>query len=485
MDPVVQPTAVAAAPTTSPLIRHEPTLEARHASVLSERKMRVPATAAAAFVSAPGATTMVLRPVPSAQGDLVAHESTRVPSPSIATAPAAVAPSRVSPVSPVSTGAGVMATRDASTAVPAAPVARRAMFQPEASPVPDAASREQEALMRELRSMKGMIEERFGALTFMDGLQRDPRRAQLAQRLLDAGFSMGMIKALSSRLPAAVSDEAPWVALELERQLRTASLDDESGVFALVGPTGVGKTSCIAKIASAFVARHGASQLGLVTLDTQRPGGHEGLRAQGRALGVPVHVAHDRASLDDLLALLGGKKLVLIDTAGVAPRSPAAADLLLTVGGPEIHRLLVVSAPTQGESIEDCVGAFGMSKLHGALLTKVDEAVKLGPALDVLIRHHVRLYGTTHGQRLGEDWRRADARRLLQRALRGQPATAWRADSSHLGLMAKSSNDAAVTAPGPLDIASKPMALEPMTADPLARNSKLGPRAAAFLAQAR
>ncbi len=427
---------------------------------------------------------------------LVAPVAAPLVAPSVAASPAsllAASAAQARPAEPPPVKAAAPASHSVPTqAVPSAPHQ-------------ESATREQEALLRELRSMKGMIEERFGALSFMDGLQRDPRRAQLAQRLLDAGFSMGMIKALSSRLPATVTDETPWVALALERQLRTATLEEEGGVYALVGPTGVGKTSCIAKIAAAFVARHGALQLGLVTLDAQRPGGHDSLRAQGRTLGVPVHVAHDRASLEDLLHLLSSKKLVLIDTAGIAPRGGAAADLLHTVGGPGIRRLLVVAATAQGETVEDCVGAFGMSSLHGVLLTKLDEAVRLGPALDVLIRHHIKLYGTAHGQRLAEDWHRADARRLLQRALRVQPASAWRADSTQLGMLFKSAaddaRDAVPSAGLPLDVCEQVarqdaqhvtqaierdvLHLVPKDIATARAAPNLGPRAAAFLAQAR
>ncbi len=447
------------------------------------------------------------------------------PAPMLAPVSAAFVANAVAPLSAVP-ALPLVASLSASSVVPGASQAQPPAAPPNKEVVPaplrtptqavhsaaphqDSSTREQEALMRELRSMKGMIEERFGALSFMDGLQRDPRRAQLAQRLLDAGFSMGMIKALSSRLPATVTDEAPWVALALERQLRTATLEEEGGVYALVGPTGVGKTSCVAKIAAAFVARHGALQLGLVTLDAQRPGGHDSLRAQGRTLGVPVHVAHDRASLEDLLHLLSSKKLVLIDTAGIAPRGAAAADLLHTVGGPGIQRLLVVAATAQGETIEDCVGAFGMSSLHGVLLTKLDEAVRLGPALDVLIRHHIKLYGTAHGQRLAEDWHRADARRLLQRALRAQPASAWRADSTQLGMLFKTTHDearpdrdaATPSARMPLEVSEQvaqqvaqhvaqaverdALHLVPRDVSTTRAVPNLGPRAAAFLAQAR
>src|SRR5204863_3503141 len=142
--------------------------------------------------------------------------------------------------------------------------------------------------------------------------------------LLDCGFSPALIRRLAEGLTDDVVDESAWAAGVLERNLSAGdtepALEDRGGVYALVGATGVGKTTTTAKIAAAFATRFGATNLGLITLDAYRIGAHEQLRAYGRILGVPVHTAHDRASLEDLLELLGGKKMVLIDTAGMAQR---------------------------------------------------------------------------------------------------------------------------------------------------------------------
>ena len=124
----------------------------------------------------------------------------------------------------------------------------------------------------------------------------------------------------------------------LERNLNTAdaepNIEDQGGIFALIGSTGVGKTTTTAKLAALFAAKHGAHNLGLITLDAYRVGAQDQLRAYGRILGVPVHMAHDRAALEDLLELLAGKKLILIDTAGMAQRDtwPSSSDRRLSAG---------------------------------------------------------------------------------------------------------------------------------------------------------
>jgi flagellar biosynthesis protein FlhF len=300
-------------------------------------------------------------------------------------------------------------------------------------------------LLAELRSVKGLIEERFGALAFMEKLQRRPVEARLTQKLLDCGFSPALIRKIADGLPADIGDETAWATQVLERNLHArdgeGGLEEQGGVFALVGPTGVGKTTTTAKIAAAFAARHGAGQLGLVTLDAYRVGAHEQLRAYGRILGVPVHTAHDRASLDDLLDLLGGKKMVLIDTAGMAQRDARTRELLDMLAHRSIQRLLVVNAASQGETIEDVLVAYRATTCAGVILSKLDEAVKLGPALDAAIRHKLKILGVANGQRVPEDWHRLSASALVQRALRSAGSSAWRLDAAEMSLVFSAPRD--------------------------------------------
>ena len=301
------------------------------------------------------------------------------------------------------------------------------------------ARRDQEDMLSELRQVRGLIEERFGALAFMEKLQRQPKQALLTQKLLDGGFSPALIRKIGDSLPADVADEMTWAAGVLERNLVTAEaelpLEDQGGVYALVGATGVGKTTTTAKIAAAFATKYGAANLGLITLDAYRIGAHEQLRAYGRILGVPVHTAHDRASLEDLLELLAGKKMVLIDTAGMAQRDTRTRELLDMLSHRSIQKLLVVNAASQGETIEDVLIAYRAAACAGVVLSKMDEAVKLGPALDALIRHKLKVIGVANGQRVPEDWHRLSANALVHRALRSTANSAYKLDASDVSLI--------------------------------------------------
>ncbi|HEV6966151.1 flagellar biosynthesis protein FlhF, partial [Roseateles sp.] len=335
-------------------------------------------------------------------------------------------------------------------------VAQRAVPQlgdvamPEPLPLPgqpSASQRSQMDMAAELRQMRGLIEERFSSLAFMEKLQRQPVQARLTQKLLELGFSPALVRKLAESCPSDFragsptdpADETAWAAHVLSRNLQTdeaaPAIEDRGGVFALIGSTGVGKTTTTAKLAAHFATKYGAGQLGLITLDAYRIGAHEQLRAYGRILGVPVHTAHDRASLDDLLDLLSSKKLVLIDTAGMAQRDSRTQELLEMLAHPSIKKLLVINAAQQGETIEDVVAAWKGAACEGVVLSKIDEAVKLAPALDTLIRHKLKVLGVANGQRVPEDWHRLPSTALVQRALKGAASGAWRMDNTDVNLI--------------------------------------------------
>jgi len=378
-----------------------------------------------------------------------ARAAQATPTPPFASAEAHAA---VAPVaSPIEQARTRLAARQAGAVPPAAlrepPVLREEMQPAESAhplhiePAPRSpreVARNDAQMLSELRSMRGLIEQRFGALAFMEKLQRQPRQAQLAQRLLDIGLSPALTRKLAEGLPNDVA-EHEWAASVLERNLATGerdgALEDLGGVHALIGATGVGKTTSTAKLAAAFAAKHGAGNLGLVTLDAYRVGAHEQLRTYGRILGVPVHTAHDRASLEDLLELLAGKRMVLIDTAGMAQRDHRTRELLDMLSHPSIKRLVVVNAAAQGETIEDQLAAYAAGGCRGVVLSKVDEAVKLGPALDAMIRARLKVLAVANGQRVPEDWHRLSAAALVQRALKAQGAPAWRLESDDVSLI--------------------------------------------------
>ncbi|WP_251977861.1 flagellar biosynthesis protein FlhF [Salinicola avicenniae] len=273
-----------------------------------------------------------------------------------------------------------------------------------------------------------------------------PRRG-LRQQLIQAGFSAALADELLQDLPDelrdAAADSAPAQAW-LRRQLlaRLPRLEDEEalfaegGVFALVGPTGVGKTTTTAKLASRYVMRHGPRDVALVTTDSYRIGAAEQLRIYARLLGTEVHALEEKGDLGDLLTRLtqprrsllsrgGGKRLTVIDTVGMSQRDQRLVGEIerLAAGPAPARRVLVLNAASHGDTLAQVIDAWQRASveagepLWGCVLTKLDEAARLGNVLDVVMRHRLRLCYVSRGQRVPEDLALVDAEALLDEAL--------------------------------------------------------------------
>ncbi|HNZ90073.1 MAG TPA: flagellar biosynthesis protein FlhF [Acidovorax sp.] len=328
---------------------------------------------------------------------------------------------------------------------PAEPAPRRRHEPQAAAPVSSAG---QQSLMNELHAMKELIEDRFNTLSWLGQARQNPIQSNLMLKLIRAGYSPALARAMLERMPEELSaaESVRWLMEVLERNLKTdmhaPPLYEEGGIFALVGSTGVGKTTTTAKLAAHCARIHGPASVGLITLDTYRVGAHEQLRTYGRMLGIVAHLAHDRAALQDLLGLLGGKKMVLIDTTGVAPRDPRKRDMLDVLDLPHVNRLLVLNAGCHGDTLDDVLTAFKTSGSQQAILSKVDEAVKLGPALDALIRHQMVLRGITNGQRVPEDWETADAHQLISASMRAPTKSAFDPKAADLNFFFSHAPDA-------------------------------------------
>ncbi|MDZ4102255.1 MAG: flagellar biosynthesis protein FlhF [Hydrogenophaga sp.] len=285
------------------------------------------------------------------------------------------------------------------------------------------ASNEDTRMAVELSALKDMIEERFNTLAWLGSSKQNPIQSNLMLKMIRAGYSPAMARAVLERVPAdaGAAEAFRWLMDVITRNLKvsapTAGLCDEGGVVSLIGATGVGKTTTAAKLAAQCVKQYGAASVGMITLDTYRVSGYEQLRAYGRMLGVVAHLAHDRAALKDLLNLLSGKRLVIIDTAGLGQRDQRIQDMLDVLDMPKVKKTLVLNAGSQGDTLDETLTSFKASSLHGVVLSKVDEAVKLGPALDALIRHQVTLRGVANGQRVPEDWQNPDASTLVRMSM--------------------------------------------------------------------
>lgn len=280
-------------------------------------------------------------------------------------------------------------------------------------------------LREEVQGIKQLLERQLAGFAWGAMSRESPVRAQLLGELLDAGFSGQFARKLAGDLPddMLIEEARKWSQAAVGRRLRTLSSDedlvDKGGVYALVGPTGVGKTTTTAKLAARCVVRYGADKLALLTTDSYRIGAHEQLRIYGRILGVPVHVVRDGEDLRHTLADLRDKHLVLIDTVGMSQRDRMVAEqaAMLSRSG-QVNRLLLLNATSRGDTLDDVVRAYAGEDLAGCLLTKLDETATIAPAIDTVIRHGLVVGYVTTGQRVPEDLHIPNRNYLLHRCFK-------------------------------------------------------------------
>ncbi|MES2741946.1 MAG: flagellar biosynthesis protein FlhF [Pseudomonadota bacterium] len=288
------------------------------------------------------------------------------------------------------------------------------------------AAAEMSGMMSELRAMRGMMETQLAEISWGSTQQREPQKASVLREMLAAGFSASLARYLIDKLPPGrdAADGMRWMKTVLSRNLVTMANEDEmlerGGVFALVGPTGVGKTTSTAKLAARCVMRHGPEKLALITTDAYRIGAHEQLRIYGKILGVMVHSVKDEADLRIALKELRNKHTVLIDTVGVSQRDQMVTEqvAMLSGAGADVKRLLCLNATSTQETLNEVVRAYQGGGLAGCIMTKLDEAASLGNVLDVVIRQKLNLFYVSNGQRVPEDLHLADPNYLIDRAFK-------------------------------------------------------------------
>jgi len=309
-----------------------------------------------------------------------------------------------------------------------APVAASVSEATVAAAVDEAVSPLVQELAREVRLLRGLVEGQLAGFAWSDLTRREPMRAELMKLLIGAGFGTVLSNHLVEQLPQGYDFERAlkWLKSALMHNIKVAEAEHDivskGGVYALVGPTGVGKTTTVAKLAARAVLKYGASQVALITTDTYRIGAQDQLRIYGRILGTPVYAVRDGKELDSTLADLTGKRLVLIDTVGMGQRDRRVAEQvdMLSGSGRGIKRLLLLGAPSQGMTLEEVVRAYSGEGLVGCILTKIDEALTYGPVLDVILRHQLEVHYVTNGQRVPEDLHLVSLLYLVDRAFKLQ-----------------------------------------------------------------
>jgi len=274
------------------------------------------------------------------------------------------------------------------------------------------------SMQSELTSLRGLLETQLSGLVWKDSSRRFPKRVQILRNLAKLGVAPDIANIVINRMPPIDGDDlwkAPMITLAQAIPVGKDTLLEEGGVAALIGPTGVGKTTTIAKMAANFAIQHGTDEIALISADAYRIGAQEHLKAFANIIGVGVHSASTSDELTALVARLQPlKKLILIDTEGRSQRDRDLASRLAAYGShaDRVRFYLTLSAATQEAGIDEAMRTFNQVPLSGCVVTKIDEAAQLGCVISAVIRNDLPLAWLADGQRIPDDLHAAGRKRL-------------------------------------------------------------------------
>lgn len=275
-------------------------------------------------------------------------------------------------------------------------------------------------MQQEMASIRKLLEHQVSGLMWQEMAQKEPQRAVLVNRLLGLGLNDEIADQIAGYVPSQYNETEAWQQATklIGEQLNTTQNDiiHRGGVVALVGPTGVGKTTTIAKLAARFAQVHGHEEVALISTDTYRIAGFEQLATYGRIIGCQVKLAKDSQALDLLLEQFSKKKLILIDTAGMGQRDIRLAENLANLvsnARVRIRNYLVLAANSQQQVMQENVTRFKKVPLAGCIYTKLDESVSIGEIITTSIQNRLPIGYLTDGQRVPEDIKVANVDKLV------------------------------------------------------------------------
>lgn len=279
------------------------------------------------------------------------------------------------------------------------------------------------SMQRELDTLRGMLTTQFNKPSTMGIPHVHPAHTGIYTRLQEIGIRSELAHEILTQLPLSSEVNEGWrkaLAL-LAHKLKVCDDDivETGGVVALVGATGVGKTTTLAKLAARFALKHGREGVAIVSTDNYRIAAQDQIMSYGKMIGVPVYSCSTPESIKTVLSDLYDKQLIVIDTAGMGQRDKRVTEqleLLSQVPYP-LSTYLVLSANTQENALNQIAKTYSGAKLSGCILTKIDETASLGGLLSILVKWNLSLAYVCEGQRVPDDLQRARPYSLVSKAV--------------------------------------------------------------------
>lgn len=280
-------------------------------------------------------------------------------------------------------------------------------------------------IRQELQSLRNVLEFQVSGLLKQERQQSRPLHSYLIDQLQRLGITSSLAEQVVSYAPPNCEQRDAWKFLLklLMNRLHTSNNEilTQGGVVALVGPTGTGKTTTIAKLAAQYARKHGHQQVALITTDSYRIAAYEQLATYGKIIGCNVKKASTAEELSDLLYQFRNKGLILIDTAGFGQRDARLIkqlDTLRESSCANIKHYLVLAANAQHQVMEHTLNTYRQISLQGCIFTKLDECYSLGEAISLAVEHKLPVGYLTDGQKVPEDIKVADGKYLISCAAR-------------------------------------------------------------------
>ncbi|MFT6988387.1 MAG: flagellar biosynthesis protein FlhF [Paraglaciecola sp.] len=278
-------------------------------------------------------------------------------------------------------------------------------------------------MRQELSSLRHILQFQVSGLIEQEKNRKHPLHGYLLQRLQQMGISDALAEEVVSYAPESADERQSWLFLLklLANRLQTKHDDilSQPGVVALMGPTGTGKTTTIAKLAAQAAQKYGVEQVAIITLDNYRIGAYEQIATYGKIIGCSVKQAQNSNELSDLLFQFRNKRLVLVDTAGFSQKDARLIKQLDTMkqnSYANIRNYLVMQANCQYRVMQQTVNEYRQISLQGCILTKLDECYSLGEVISVAIENKLQICYLADGQRVPEDLQPASTKFLITSA---------------------------------------------------------------------